>query len=210
MTENLDLKAVEKKVYLSFTQDGLWDIAVGWLVLIFGLEMLLHYFMLVPVIIIPFLLLPSLKKAITMPRMGYVQFNPERRRWVRFWMGVLTFILSGTALAGVVVMYAFASESTGFRAWFENYGGLTAVLVIALAAYATGQVTGVKRYNWYTGLILGLLALFLLFPIPGEWFGVILGSVITFTGIVLLVLFIRKYPLTADEGLIGEADDAGA
>jgi len=142
--------------------------------------------------------------------MGYVKFNPERTRWIKFWMAMVTVILSGTALAGVVVMYAFTMESPGFRTWLQNYGGLTTVLMMALAAYSAGQVTGVKRCNWYTALILILFLPFWFFRIPGEWYGVILGAIIIITGIIQLVLFIRKYPLTADNALIQEVDDAGA
>ena len=209
MTKNLDLKELERKIYLSFTQDGLYDIAVGLMIFIFGLEMLLHYFYLVGIIALPFILMPSLKKAITLPRMGYVKFNPERSKWIKFWMTMLTFILSGTALAGAIVMIGFTKESPAFRAWLQNYGGLTTVLVMALAAYSAGQVTGVKRFNWYTALILALFLPFWFLRIPGEWYGVILGAIITITGIVLLVQFIRKYPIAADDALIQEANDAG-
>ncbi len=210
MADNLNLKDVEKKIYISFLQDGLWDIAVGIMVFAFGLELLLDYFYLAGIIALPFILLPSLKKKITLPRMGYVQFNPERKRWIRFWNIMVSVVLSGTAFLGVVMMIIFTGEFPAMREWVQHYGGITAALIVALGAYSAGQVTGVQRYSWYAGLAILLLALFLIFPIPGELFPVILGLVIIATGVILLIRFIRKYPLGNDEGLIAEADDAGA
>ena len=43
MNNKLDLKEVEQKVFQTTFQDGLWDIYLGLLLIIFGLSPLLEY-----------------------------------------------------------------------------------------------------------------------------------------------------------------------
>ena len=39
MTPDIDLKKLEKKAYLYFHQDGILDILIGFIILVFGIEM---------------------------------------------------------------------------------------------------------------------------------------------------------------------------
>ena len=83
MSEKVDLKAIERKAYLSYFEDGLWDMVVGLFILCFGIDMATgspsSSFVLPSVMLVGW----AIKKSITYPRIGYVRFAPARRLRIR-------------------------------------------------------------------------------------------------------------------------------
>ena len=76
MTQNINLKDIEKKVYMSYHQDGILDISLGLLILLFGIAMYTHltpFVGLIPILVMGVGYLA--KKFVTIPRMGYVNFS---------------------------------------------------------------------------------------------------------------------------------------
>lgn len=88
MPENIDLKALERKAWTSYFQDGLWEIVIGTILLVSTLSCALEaagvadatrtaiYFPLM--MVLPPLILTLGKRYITLPRMGYAKFGRRR------------------------------------------------------------------------------------------------------------------------------------
>ena len=79
----IDLSNVERKTYLSFHQDGLLDILIGIFILGLGISMSGLHFLLTFIIMFVFTTsidsFWNVKKSVIYPRLGYVNFSPERR-----------------------------------------------------------------------------------------------------------------------------------
>ncbi len=203
MTQQNTLREIEKKAYMSYHQDGLLDIVVGFYVLAFGLGIVADKILefgfgaIMPSILIA-IVLPiwiAAKRKITMPRIGFVKFGA--RGSSKFFA-----ILLGLAVAGlgVSMLFAFMVMGQNGRPWWLEvlfqYGmiwiGLGAAVIGSLFAYTMG----LKRLHGYGLLSFALLAGGYFLSIPFEYLLLVIGSVIIASGAVLLVQFIRRYPLT--------------
>ena len=106
------LREIEKRTYMSYHQDGLIDIFLGIYVLLFALGILLKNLTdssmwTVAPGIFPAIMLPiwiSVKKRITMPRIGYVKFGTRRG-------GKLLAVIIGLMVAGLGAFMVFALAS---------------------------------------------------------------------------------------------------
>ena len=205
------LKEVEKKTYMSYHQDGLIDIFVGVYILSFALGILLFTvtdfstWFVVPAIF-PAIMVPiwiSAKKQITMPRIGYVKFGSRGApKLMAIFIGVMV------AGLGAFMFLSFASRSQAWALALRNLIIPNGMIIIGIAAASISSLfaytMGLKRLYAY-GLI--ALALFLtghFITILFGYFLVTIGLVILINGFVLLIRFIRKYPLTEGDETLAE------
>lgn len=195
------LRDIEKKTYMSYHQDGLIDIIIGLYALAFGLGIIvdllweLNFASIMPAILIA-IVLPiwiQAKRKITLPRIGYVNIGTRGSN-------KLFALLVGLAVAGLGFFFlvTMATVQNGRPDWFEiifQYGmiwiGLGAAVIGSLFAYTMG----LKRLHGYGLLTLTLFVGGHFLSIPFQYLLLVLGSVIIASGIVLLVQFIRRYPL---------------
>ncbi len=205
------LKEIEKKTYMSYHQDGLIDIFVGVYILLFGSGILLKSvtdfstWFVIPAIF-PAIMVPiwiSAKKQITMPRIGYVKFRSGGAN-------KLTVIFVGLLVSGLGVFMAFTFASTT-QAWASalrdlivSYSmiiiGIGAATISSLFAYTMG----LKRLYAYGLLSLVLFLTGHFITIPFEYLLLTIGLAIIINGFVLLMQFIRKYPITQGDKTIAE------
>lgn len=196
------LRDIEKKTYTSYHQDGVLDIFVGVYVLLFGVGILsstvtdFSMWFIIPGIF-PAVMVPiwiSVKKRITMPRIGYVNLGSRgANKLMAIFIGLMV------AGLGAFMVVTFASRSQAWALTLRNLIIPNSMIIIGLAAAAISclfaYTMGLKRLYAY-GLV--TLALFLtahVTPIPFEYFLVTIGLVMIINGGVLLGRFIRKYPL---------------
>ena len=205
------MKEIEKKTYMSYHQDGLIDVFVGVYILLFGSGILLKSvtdfstWFVIPAIF-PAIMVPiwiSVKKQITMPRIGYVKFRSGGAN-------KLTVIFIGLLVAGLGVFMVFTFVSTT-QAWASalrdlivSYSmiiiGIGAATISSLFAYTMG----LKRLYAYGLLSLVLFLTGHFITIPFEYLLLTIGLAIIINGFVLLMQFIRKYPLTHGDKTIAE------
>jgi MFS family permease len=203
MQDDRDLKELEKSVFKSYFNDGLWDIYGALILLGFGISMVTgwDYLMLAFAVVAVGLLL--LKKYIVVPRLGRVKFSPERQAKTKKSTLIAMITLIFTALLGVVFFALFSTNTVPewLDVWMRDYflamfGGMLA-LVIAVAAY----IVGVRRFYTYAALtfvayvIAGILR-------PDDMEGIPIvtaGGIVLIVGTVILVRFLRKYPLPPRE-----------
>jgi len=107
MSQELNLKEIERKAWTSVFSDGLYDLWLGWLLLqMGGVYMLSKLSISDPLLtvinfgtyILSLVLLRLGKRLITLPRMGRVKFNQRRQSRVRLVIAI-TFIIVGLSVA---------------------------------------------------------------------------------------------------------------
>ncbi len=201
MMENIDLKRMERKAYMSYHQDGLWDLFLGSLIIIWGVSMATSMASLGGVWFVVLLpILVAAKKRITYPRLGYAQF--PRGRKARRQMVIL---LTITMLMGLLVLVLFLTGGPFWlREWLRRYfqvffGGLMAVVLGCVAAFQA-----IKRLYLYAVMIFVSFAL-------AQWLGfhmqfsfIAAGAVILLSGLALLIRFLRRYQPGATKMSPGE------
>ncbi len=200
MTEKISLKEIERKAYTSYHQDGLIDVFAGFLILSFGLWLILDMawmgWMLWFVVGSAY---AAAKKTLTIPRIGFVKFAPHRAKAL---MTIAVIVFSLFALLGVVAF--MQTEGGGPPLWLllaiENY-----MLVIGVSAAASFCVVGyafrVSRMYAYALLTLVMFVTghFLYFPL--YYYLTLLGLLILFSGLAMVIRFVRRYPLSSTDPL---------
>lgn len=211
MAENVDLKALDKKIFKTTNEDGIMDIYLGILFMSMGIQALfrdilpgvmgyLGIYLILIAFAFTFFIIG--KKKITTPRMGIVKLSvktsPTKKKLViTLSINVaVTFIFFILTFLG---LFQFVQIDPIIFMLSAGLGFIT--LPISLLAYFT------KTPRWYIiGIVIGLgfflseifypmvgnpLASFIAFSITG-------GSVIVM-GLVVLFRFIKKYPLKNSE-----------
>ena len=194
MRPETDPKTIKRKVYMSFFQDGLWDMFLGLFLLGWGFAVRLDFLWLPGAIFVGFFwLVLGLKKKITYPRIGHATPTEQRNRTLRI------------AIAGVVVLVAVIvllpvvarGEVQFLRNYFEFLFGSMIAIAVALIGYWW------RIYGWY--LYAGMVFLFFVFH---QWSDlsfslsfIMSGGLITLCGLTILYRFLRKYPVISEEDI---------
>ena len=204
MTTQLDLKALEKKAWRSFFDDGLWDIYLGLLLGLMGVSSLLDntnlsedqatlvYVMLMLLVMTAFWLG---KRFIVVPRIGRVKFQAKKRRKI----GIVLFI---SVVVGFIVWWLAADmidTTPEQRATLNNIFpliySLNALIVFGSIAY----FTSFERL-YYIGVLFAL-------PVPVDYWlyknydidldyiaFIVPAAIIVGVGVWYFVRFLRNYP----------------
>lgn len=203
MENEKDLKELEKKVFMSYFKDGLWDIYGALLLLGFGITMVTgwDYLMLAFAVLAVVLLL--IRKRIVVTRLGQVKFSSERQ--VKTKRSILIAVIIGTLtmIMGVVFFVLFTTNSMPewLDIWMDDYFLTAFGCVLALSVATAAYIVGVWRYYIYAGLIFIVFVLAnILRPNDMESIPIVAaGGIVLISGAIILVRFLRKYPLPQQE-----------
>ena len=193
MTLETGPKKIQRKVYMTFFEDGLWDVVLGLFLLAWGFAILFDLGWLPGVgFVVFFYLALSLKQKIIYPRIGYARPAEQRKQRSRAVIaGVVTLLL------GIMVfLLVVTGEVPQFlRDYFELLFGTMLAIVVGLVGYWWGIV----RWYYYAGLVFA-------FATFNQWLGLsfelsflIPGGVILFYGLIIFIRFLRKYPRVSAE-----------
>lgn len=196
MNESLDLGKIERKAFSSYLQDGFWDIFVGFLLLGFGLRIYTDNVLFTLLLFVGVGILIVGRRYITIPRLGMARFGAQRqRRYIFLLMAILASVLFTVALWILSTMDLLPSTN------IVDIGiSLIVAVIFSMVAYYMGTV----RIFIY-GLILASI-IYIVGNIEDELASLIsiaFGAVILIVGVVLMVIFIKRYPLKKEN-----ADDA--
>ncbi|UCG29722.1 MAG: hypothetical protein JSV53_09485 [candidate division WOR-3 bacterium] len=207
MEQKMDLRQLERKAWTSFYDDGLGDIFLGCIILMFAIAPMLSRMGLgdfwssavfLPFLALLFIVIVLLRKRVVRTRVGLVSFGRARKkRLVKFNVLMLVVLSVGFILGLLSVRGGVA------QAWVHNLRFIAIVLMcFGLAGYFLGFI---RLYIY--GILIAL-------AIPvGEWlwtnmgvphhgfpvtFGVTAG-VIIITGIVLFLRMLSKNPKSKGE-----------
>jgi len=195
MVEGINLKEIQRKVYLSFFQDGLWDIFLGLFILGWGLAILTDATYLPGVSFIGLYFgIWGIKKWLTYPRIGYARFSATSRRRI-----TARFLILGVVVLLVGVMMAVLWGIGTRPQWLADYfplifNGILAAIVCLVAYWAR-----VNRFYLYAVLIFLGAVFHLWLGIRWEFGFIGAGGIIVLIGLGILIIFLRKYPKMVEE-----------
>jgi hypothetical protein len=194
MSYELDMKEIERQVFLSYSEDGLVDIAIGVVIAAWGLMLIQE-----PTGLIGLLGLLGMgiwyigKRIITIPRIGVIEPNPKMERRLTN-LAVFLIVLGLVAFAGILLTRASGSTMIGdyslgilglvlaagvaLLAYLLNAARLYIYAVILFVSFAGGEILA-KTVTTFDAFALSVI---------------VGGGLILLSGIVVLVRFMRKYP----------------
>jgi len=191
---SIDLKKIQRNIYLTFFQDGLWDLFLGLFLLGWGLAVWIdRTFLPGAVLISAYLAVWGIKKHLTYPRIGYPKLSKISRRRITTRFAVL---LSFMLLLGVLVTILWGMDTV--PRWLADYfpllfNGMLAGIVCFASCWAR-----VNRFYIYAALIFLAGVLRQWFGIGWEYGFIVTGSIIVLIGLGFLISFLRRYPKTLE------------
>ena len=154
MNADIDLKKIEKKSWTVYFQDGLWDIYMGMLMLVIGINIFIDNEWFTWLMIAPILLIILGKRFITTPRLGRVRFGSERQK-----KRIAVFIVIALAVICGIVLVTFSANGDPLpKAAAAAVFGMSAILVFAdvlddfvivryLSSDASTETTSMRIYQ---------------------------------------------------------------
>jgi hypothetical protein len=200
MKQENQLKELQRRTYLAYHKDGLIDVIIGLSVLGFGLNMALESVVFSILGWIWFILYMPLKKRITYPRFGYVEWKPEQRISQQWAISIVLGLV--VLLVGIVVLLGVRSGDMPAEviSFLKQFHMLLLGILMALIAVAAGLFTGIRRLYTYAGLTLLIILAGTWLEIEPAFYVMTIGGLILLWGVWLLGHFVRDYPLTSGEG----------
>jgi hypothetical protein len=209
----INLKELERKAFRSTYQDGLWDLYFGLIVVCMSIFIYRpaegysprNIILAMSAFVVAYCLFWAAKKFITLPRMGQVQFGEgraRRKRTMVIVLGIVVFIQVVFLLVQVISwrnpgfsawLKAFLPETTGTDLLVATVGSLFVGPSMVLIAYFIDFPRG------YFIAVMFSLAVFLMLYLNQPVYPIVIGVIIAIPGIVLLIRFLRKYPLHREE-----------
>ncbi len=202
--ESIQIKSIEKKIWLSTYQDGLWDLYWGVLLLGFGVSPLLEKFGVIKPLnfvifpVMAFLILFLGKKFISIPRMGQIKFGGKRKSNHKklFILGIITFIIT------LIVFYIVKRNIFGANPLNSNYNNYAPAIYAAIFVLSISTIAYFMEFKrlYFYAFLFGIsipIAETLYFVVGEPLDGLIAFSFTSFpiliTGIILFFYFIKKY-----------------
>ena len=196
MNNKINLKEIERKAYTSHHQDGVIDITIAFVTLIFSV-ILIGNISLIGSLggmsgFIALLLYAGLKKLVTVPRIGYVKFPVQRTQRITALAVALNTL---SAVMGAVAFVQTMEQGTPDWLMFliENYMltlGIAVAFLFMLSGYAF-KTKCIYAYALLT-LVMFVAGHFVYFPV--YYYVIALGSIILAYGLFMIIRFIGKYP----------------
>ena len=200
LTQNINLKVLERKAYLSYHQDGLIDSFIGLFVLIFGIGMAFDISYIGGVLPpLGIALYAAAKRIITIPRIGLVRFGPERTLRMKKEKKFFQIFFSITVLLGVLLFFGVAGRQNIVITIMRKFVMAPIGIIGAVGFAFLGYWKQISRYYIYAGLILITVFVGPLLKISHPAYFSFLGIMMLIPGLCILTQFIRKYPLPAEE-----------
>ncbi|MCD1295853.1 hypothetical protein CUJ83_12690 [Methanocella sp. CWC-04] len=201
MSNDIDLKQLEKKAYLSYHQDGLIDICAGLILIGFGIAMAYDLAWMIGIWIVTGLpVYASMKKAITIPRLGFVKFKlkkeEEEKKKKMILFSIMTIVGSLFFIFTLIIMNDMLPSwiNDMIKEYYLVILGATGASFFAMAAY----MFELKRFYLYSLTVLAIFIIQHIIDIEPYWAMIISGFIITLTGLFIMVRFIQKYPIQKD------------
>ena len=197
MIASPSLKELERRVWLRTFEHGLWDAAIGLLLLSFGAGILTGFYWL-SAIVVPVGLpaMRELARRAIVPRIGQVLFRGRRKRSIaRVQMILGALVLLG---AGMFAFTGIATRDTApeWMTWVRSHFVIVIGLIWGGALAVAGWAVDLPRFYAYGALLLGAL-IGVDLSTTGYHLGyalVAVGGLIALVGIGLFVRFLRRYP----------------
>ena len=202
MSDAIDLLKIEKKAYCDSQQDGLMEVMMGLILMTFGgflYSPIFAFYILL--IIFSGKIVEFIRRRYTYPRIGFVKFQKENPKDAL--TGVFLF-----EVAVIVIMFTLISifgDVKDYSQWVKWSPLFFGMILVGPFAHAASRSASI-RYTGYAILSVVLGVFFSLIEFDSGCTGLILylvfiGTFLFLSGLAIFTLFLRKYPLPAEEGL---------
>ena len=186
----INMKEIERKMLTSYFDDGIWDMVIGFIFLVFGLSLQFDAAALIGVFAAVAALVPfQAKKIITVPRYGLIKPLDEQKR--KYSMLAIAGIVTGLLLLIVVSL----GSSTSIADYIRNNSLLILGIIIGVILILTAYFINYQRLYLFAGLFaLSFSTGDLILTLPIKM--IISGSIIFLIGFLVLIRFLQRYPRT--------------
>lgn len=207
MTQQINLKEIERKTYRDAQQDGLTDFLIGiGMIAVAGIVLtpsFLKIFWYLPIFLLS-RIGEALKRRVTYPRIGHVKFQPESPKKVVGGIFLGMFIL----FAIMVVVFTLFGDVRDFDLWMKWLPAFCGTLLVGLfldlgAKSGTGRYYGIALLSVISGFSFALIDFNVELGGTVMYF-LSMGLVLVITGVILLHGFLRKNPLPEEVVDYGE------
>ena len=207
--DRISLKELERKAFRSTYQDGLWDIYFGLIVICMSIFLYrpatgyspLNMLLMLASMAVAYALFWAGKRFITLPRMGQVKFGEKRARRKKTMMLVLGVVVLVQAAFLAIQLVGWRNPEFGARlnAFLQEKNAMDlAVATIGSLFVGPSMILVAYFMDFPRGYLIAVmiaLAVFLMILLNQVIYPIIIGVLIAVTGVVLLLLFLQKYPL---------------
>jgi hypothetical protein len=198
MKQQIDLNKVEKAAFFTYFQDGLWDICLGLFMMGIFINELIgdkNDYRLLWLGLPAVLVMLVGKWLVTLPRMGYVEFAPKRKRKIAG-LAVLLFV---TSLIGLFV-YIANTVGGDLPQWLMGIRGKLWVPLVTFFIFSIIAFLLDFRRLVYIGLLFAFVAIPTRSLFPHSIKLLFVTVMMLAPGLYLFVRFLRKYPTPGKEG----------
>jgi hypothetical protein len=194
-----EFSPLKRKVYLAYHRDGILDLAAGSVVLGFGLNMLTDNIVFLVIGWMAIMLYFLIKQRVTVPRFGFVRFESKEKTTQKAWISVGIGVLFVAFFLTLNIFVSRRPTSPEMQAWIQRYHMVPlSAMLFGLPALAAAIFLGLNRFYVYALLAVGLPLLGALANIETYIPILATGLIMLAFGSVLLVTFLKKYPLEAE------------
>ncbi len=199
MNNKINLTQIEKKAFLTYFEDGILDICVGLLFLIQGFLLDFGKAPFIYISWIPVILIYPIKKSITFPRMGFVQFRKTKKR--KNQKTIMFLMMAGIVVFLALLLHVKILSKGNF---IEKFGFIVLGIIISAPPFIGSVITGITRFTIYSLILLVVFIHenFTHSTVPIDF--MIFGSIMLVIGIFFLFKFLKKYPNQKNEELSHE------
>jgi hypothetical protein len=203
MSGNIDLKELRRKAMSSFHEDGIIDIMIGLLGLIWGFLAFTDdsSFSILWVVVV----IPSywwLKREYTLPRIGMVRFSGRGKEGLPRML--VTGLVGAAVAVGFALWWAATNASRPFYYYLiTDYWRLIMGVGVAVTGAVYARLACIPRFYAYSAIALVLIGGAQYSGLPFGLHLIVLGAVVLGYGGYLLHRFIVKYPVQAVDGQVG-------
>ncbi|UCH42814.1 MAG: hypothetical protein JSW16_08420 [Dehalococcoidales bacterium] len=209
----INLKELERKAFLSTYQDGLWDMCIGLIVICMSFFLYrpatgyspLNIVLVLACMALACALFLAGKKFITLPRMGQVKFGEKRTRRRKTMAIVLGVVVLFQAALLVIQFVGWRNPEFGamLNEFFQERDAMD-LAVATLGSLFVGPSMILVAYfmdltRGYFIAVMIALTVFLMIYLNQPIYAIIIGILIAVPGVVLFLRFLQKYPLHREE-----------
>jgi hypothetical protein len=201
MDNNINLKEIEKKAYKQLNEDGLMEIALSVLLILYsGLwnSSIIGIVVVFQIMILP-RLLESLRARYTYPRIGYVKLFDESNSETG--KGIIGFMIASLLIIGTLIIIGYGKLTSDLiYQWVPSFIGLT---LVGAMLYVKGK-SGDDTYLGYAvySILSGISFSFIKFdPVADgiKYYLFFIGFSMLVIGIYRFMVFTRKYQVYFEE-----------
>lgn len=194
MSQEQDFKKLQQRTYQSYHQDGLIDIIIGMAIIGYSLMLAFDSSIFIFMGWMPIIFYMPLKNRLTVPRIGYVKFTTSNTK-----IGIAAAIVLLVILLGIFIFLVAGPNniSPQLSAWLSQYYLLLLGGIAALCFAGAALLTRITRFYIYALLILFTFSAGTWLGIQPPIFVIATGALIEVVGVLLLVRFLRNYPIEA-------------